>query len=177
MIWARKGLAIAGVALLALTACGGAKEPRLMNLRSTTNGPDEFAIVPPKPLATPPDFASLPDPTPGGANLTDPHPMDDAITALGGQVPVVAGGVPAADGVLVRYAGRQGRAADIRAALAAEDLDFRRKHGGRILERAFGISTYFRAYQKSWLDARAELAKWRAAGVATPSAPPADTGR
>ena len=75
------------VALL-LTACGsGDKVPHLMNLRSSTDGPDEFAILPPKALSMPTDIAALPDPTPGGANRTDPHPQDAAVGALGGKVP------------------------------------------------------------------------------------------
>ena len=79
-------LSLAGVTLLALGACGsGNREPHLMNLRSSTNGPDEFSILPPKGLELPPDLAALPEPTPGGGNLTDQHPMDDAIVALGRQ--------------------------------------------------------------------------------------------
>ena len=40
---------IALVAMLALSACG-AGSPELMNLTSGGEGPDEFGIVPPKPL-------------------------------------------------------------------------------------------------------------------------------
>ena len=168
-------LTLAVAALVALSACGGgSKVPHLMNLRSSTDGPDEFAILPPKALSTPPDLTALPDPTPGGDNLTDPHPMNDAIVALGGQVPAAAG-VPSGDAGLVNYADRQGVTADIRTTLAADDLEFRRKHPGKLLERAFGVNVYYKAYTAYWLDAYAELARWRQAGVATPSAPPAQT--
>jgi hypothetical protein len=68
-------------------------------------------------------------------------------------------------------------AADIRTALAAEDLRYRQRNGGRPLERLFGVNTYYKAYFRFWLDAYAELAKWRAAGAATPSAPPKNTNR
>lgn len=78
-------LAIAGAAMLTLAGCGSGDEPRLMNVRSTTQGPDEFGILPPKPLQMPTDLAALPPPTPGGANLTDPTPFSDAIVALGGR--------------------------------------------------------------------------------------------
>ena len=160
------GFALAGAALLALTACGGAnREPHLMNLRSTTDGPDEFSILPPKPLASPPDLTALPDPTPGGENLSDQHPMNDAIVALGGKVPAALGGVPAGDGGLVAYAARSGVSGGIRTTLAAEDLDFRRKHPGKLLERAVGLNVYYQAYRSYWLDTYAELAKWRAAGA------------
>ena len=168
-------LAIAGAALLALTACGGGtKTPHLMNLRSSTDGPDEFAILPPKSLSTPPDLTALPDPTPGGENRTDQHPMDDAVVALGGKVHTPVAGVPAVDGGLVNYAARKGLSADIRSTLAADDLQFRRKRPGKLLERAFGVNVYYKAYHDYWLDAYAELARWRQAGVATPSAPPQD---
>ena len=165
-------LAGAGVALMALSACGGGKgTPHLMNLRTGTDGPDEFSILPPKALAIPPDLTALPEPTPGGENLTDPHPMDDAVVALGGK-PRAAGGIPVADSGLVAYAGRNGGSAGIRASLAADDLAFRKKHPGKLLERAFGLTTYFNVYKAQWLDEYAELAKWRAAGARTPSAPP-----
>jgi hypothetical protein len=166
-------LAVAGAALVALAACGGAKrEPHLMNLRSATDGPDEFAILPPKPLSLPEDLAALPEPTPGGENLTDQHPMDDAILALGGKPRDPAAGVPASDAGLVNYAVRSGVTQGIRTSLAAEDLEFRRDNPGKLLERMFGVNVYYKAYSDYWLDAYAELARWRQAGAATPSAPP-----
>ena len=163
------------LALMLLGACGTAdREPRLMNLRASADGPDEFAIVPPKPLTTPTDLAALPDPTPGGGNLTDQQPEADAIVALGGRPEAPAGGVVSADGGLVTYAARQGVATEIRARLAAEDLRFRQTHRGRPLERLFQVTTYYQVYAGFALDAYAELARWRAAGVATPAAPPKD---
>ena len=162
-------VAVACATLLALTACGGSnREPHLMNLRSSTNGPDEFSILPPKGLELPPDLAALPEPTPGGGNLTDQHPMDDAIVALGGNPSAGVGG----DAGLITYATRHGMQAGIRDTLAAEDLRYRQSHGGRPLEKLFRVNTYYKAYARYWLDVYAELARWRAAGVATPSAPP-----
>ena len=146
----------------------------MMNLRSSTDGPDEFAILPPKGLEMPPDVAALPDPTPGGGNLTDQNPRADAIVALGGKAPAVTDGPPATDAGLVNFAARHGVQAGIRATLAAEDLRYRQTHRGRPLERLFNVNTYYKAYAGFWLDAYAELARWRAAGVATPSAPPKD---
>lgn len=109
MAAARLGLAIAGAALLAVAGCGDRdKVPQLMNLRSDTNGPDEFSIVPPKPLEMPEDLALLPEPTPGGENRTDQRPKDEAVLALGGTPRVAGAGVPGSDGALVSYAGRQG---------------------------------------------------------------------
>lgn len=165
----KAGLVLMGIALIALTACGTRdKVPNLMNLRSSTNGPDEFAILPAKGLELPEDLAALPEPTPGGANRTDQAPKDDAIAALGGRA-----GAGSADGGLVSYASRHGVDPAIRGTLASEDLAFRKKHPGRLLERLMNLTTYFNAYRDSWLDVYPELAKWRARGVATPSAPPA----
>jgi hypothetical protein len=167
--------AVALAAMLALAACGGDKTPNLMNLRSSTNGPDEFGILPSKALELPEDLVSLPEPTLGGSNRTDPTPNADAIVALGGS-PKAAGGIPAGDSALVRYASRAGTAAGIRETLAAEDLEYRRKNDGRLLERIFNVNVYFKAYRKQSLDQQAELRRWRKAGRRTPSAPPANPG-
>ena len=169
---ARVVLAFAGAALLALAACSE-KAPDLMNLRSDSNGPDEFAILPPKALEMPTSLADLPAPTPGGGNLTDPHPQDDAITALGGNPPAASG---VSDAGLYNYATRQGVTPGIRATLAAEDLAFRKKNNGRPLERLFNLNVYYKAYAKQSLDQHAELLRWRAAGARTPSAPPRNKG-
>ena len=57
----RQVLAIAIAMVLTLAACGnGDKVPSLMNIRSTTAGPDEFGIIPPKALEMPEDLAVLP---------------------------------------------------------------------------------------------------------------------
>ena len=164
------------VLALVLTGCAAPEEPELMNLRSTTSGPDEFGILPPKPLEMPKDVSVLPEPTPGGTNLTDPTPRADAIAALGGKARVLDGAVPSADAALVRYASRYKVLAEIRAVLAAEDLAWRQSNRGRVLERLFNVNVYFDAYEDMSLDQHLELAKWRQAGVRTPSAPPRRAG-
>lgn len=155
-------------AVLTLSACSSTQGDKtdLMRLRAT-DGPDEFAILPPKALEMPKDLASLPIPTPGGANLTDPRPLDDAITALGGKP---NGGTT--DAGLAAYAGRMGTDPSIRRDLAAKDLEFRQKNKGRFLERLFGLSSYNRVYKAQQLNQQAELDFWRAQGLKTPSAPP-----
>lgn len=159
-------LAVAALALLTLVACGG--EPRLMNLTSSTDGPDEFSILPPKALTMPESLVDLPEPAPGGTNLTDPTPNEDAVAALGGRPGAGSGG----DGGLMNHTTRYGISADIRTQLAAEDLTFRSKNRGRPLERLFNLNVYFRAYKKQSLDQYAELQRWRRAGARNPSAPP-----
>jgi hypothetical protein len=166
---------LAAACLLALSACGDGGPPQLMNLRSSTQGPDEFGIVPPKALTLPEDLSALPEPTPGGANLTDQTPLDDAVIALGGRAGG-AGGIPSGDGALYNHAARFGVSGDIRQVLASEDLQWRRDNNGRILERLFNVNVYYKAYRKQSLDQQAELARWRRAGARTPSAPPAQDG-
>ena len=155
-----------------LGACASDKEPNLMNLRSDSKGPDEFGILPTKPLEMPKDLAVLPEPTPGGVNLVDPNPMGDAIAALGGKAPK-ADAPSRGDAGIISYASRNGVTEDIRGILAAEDLDYRKRNNGRLLERLFKVTVYFKAYRAQSLDQDAELARWRAKGLATPSAPPA----
>ncbi|MEF3047973.1 DUF3035 domain-containing protein [Pseudotabrizicola sp. L79] len=156
-----------------LSACGGSdKAPQLMNIRSTTAGPDEFGILPPKPLEMPKDLAALPEPTPGGVNLTDPTPEADAILALGGT----PGRGVGLDAGIVGHASRFGVSSNIRATLASEDVQWRRDNNGRVLERLFNVNVYYRAYENMSLDQHAELFRWRKLGVRTPSAPPPQDG-
>ncbi len=165
---------IAIAAMVTLASCGDKGAPQLMNLRSG-QGPDEFAIVPPKPLELPENLSELPEPTPGGFNRTDQNPEADAVVALGGK-PSAAGGIPSGDAALYAHAARFGVEGGIRSTLAAEDLDWRRDNNGRILERLFNVNVYYKAYRKMRLDQQAELARWRALGVRNPSAPPRKDG-
>lgn len=164
-------LRIATLALVAaLAGCGGAGEPDLIRTSNSGNGPDEFGIVPNKPLQQPQNLAELPPPTPGGTNRTDQTPQADAIAALGGNPGALAGPVQGPE--LIQYAGRFGVDADIRAQLAAQDRAFRETQRGRLLERMFGTTTYYRAYENQSLDQRQEMQRLRQLGVRTPSAPP-----
>jgi hypothetical protein len=158
-------------AALALAGCADRGEPTLMNISRAASGPDEFAIVPTRPLEMPRDFATLPPPQPGARNRVDPDPRADVVTALGGR-PAQMTAAPAADGGLVAHATRFGVTPGIRDQLAAEDLEFRRRNRGRPLERMFGTNVYFRAYRPMALDRHAELERWRSAGARTPAAPP-----
>jgi len=176
MQMARGVIALALIAVLAVSACGGRKDPNLMNIRSNTPGPDEFTILPGKPLEAP-DFSSkLPTPTPGGSNITDPTPKADAVAALGGNPARLTrsgeGTIGRGDASLVTHARRFGSTSGIRQIVAAEDLDFRKRHRGRVLERAFNVNTYFKAYRRHSLDQYRELLRFRRLGVRTPSAPP-----
>ncbi|MEM9757223.1 MAG: DUF3035 domain-containing protein, partial [Pseudomonadota bacterium] len=108
-------------------------------------------------------------PIPGGPNRVDPDPEAAAIAALGGNIDRAASGA----GIL-GYATRFGIEDGIRATLAAEDLAFRQRNDGRVLERLFSVTVYFEAYQSQSLDQYAELLRMRAAGIRTPAVPPED---
>ena len=167
-----RGIILATIAAIALTACTSGQRP-LHDLDTGSQGPDEFSVLPVAPLEIPINRA-LPTPTPGGANLTDPNPKGDAIAALGGrQSAQSAGGIPARDAALVARANRHGTSAGIRATLAAEDASIRNSARRFSFFGLFGGGNYFGAYARQALDAYSELARFRAAGVATPTAPPA----
>lgn len=158
-------------ALFVVSSCGSADEPRLLNMtQQRGNGPDEFAVLPTKPLEIPENVTSMPAPTPGGTNRTDPTPKADAIVALGGNPAVLSRA--STDGALVAYSRRFGVDPDIRAELAADDLEFRRRNDGRPLERLFDVNVYFRAYESMSLDQYRELERLRRSGVRTSAVPP-----
>jgi len=158
-----------GALLAALVSGCGGGDPQLMNIQAMNKTPDEFAVLPTKPLEMPKSFAELPPPTPGAPSRTDPTPDADAIAALGGNV---ARGVPG-DPALMRYVSRFGVTQNIRQQTAAEDLDYRRRHDGRLLERMFNVNVYYRAYRPQALDQYADLERWRQLGVRNVGAPPA----
>jgi hypothetical protein len=149
---------LSAMLLLAVAACN----------RGGRAGPDEFSVLPTRPLELPQSLSSLPAPTPGGLNLTDPNPTGDAIAALGGAQ-TNAGGIPASDAALVAQVSRNGTDPAIRLTLAQEDAGLRRRaQRGQDLNRA----RYLRVYAGQALDAYAELLRFRNAGVQVPSAPP-----
>jgi len=167
------GIAAAALAALWLSACGGRdKEPDLLSFPRPP-GPDEFTIIPNRPLETPDDYSALPPPVPGDADRVTIDPYADAIAALGGEPEVTVRG--GADGALISHTGRFGVGRNIRQTLAAEDLEFRRRNDGRLLERIFNVNVYFNSYRDQSLDRYRELARLRGLGIRTPAAPPNPT--
>ena len=161
--------------MLLLAACS--TDPHLMSVTSDSNGPDEFGIVPTKPLQMPEDLNVLPAPTPGGSNITDATPMGDAVAALGGNpAQLSTQGIGASDGGLVNYASRLGRDPAIRQLTAQEDLEWRSRNGRRVLEVLARSNVYYRAYEPMTLDSWAEQERWRPTGVLLPAAPPRNRG-
>lgn len=164
---------------MALSACGGRdKDIRLSRIKNTGNGPEEFNIVPGKPLQAPENYTSLPAPTPGGSNITDATPLGDGVAALGGNPAALANsGIGRADGGLVNYANRFGVTPGIRQTLAREDVEVRRKRGRVNILNIGRNDDYNLAYRRQWLDAQAESQRLRRLGVPTPAAPPGEQRR
>jgi len=146
----------------------------LRDLRSNSEGPDEFGIQPVGMLQQPASYTELPVPTPGGANLVDRSALAEGAQALGGTLGDPNGPIPASDGALVQHASRLGVSPGIRATLAQTDADFRRRQARFTQFRIVAVDRYNQAYRREALNPQAELARWRAAGARTPSAPPAN---
>lgn len=161
--------------LLAVSACSGRGERdiTLHDLRTNQRTPEEFSILPVKPLQQPDSYTQLPTPVPDGANLTDPTPKADAVAALGGNPGRLTSGSTAGDRGILGYAGRFGTDSNIRSVLAAEDLE-RRKAKSRFTWSIVPRDDYRRAYRGFILDPYAEQNRFRRAGVPTPSAPPSN---
>ncbi|SNS93924.1 DUF3035 domain-containing protein [Tropicimonas sediminicola] len=164
----------AGVTLaLVLIVAACSPDPRIMHIERGQVTPDEFSILPSKPIEIPTDLSTLPPPTPGAANRTDATPREDAVAALGGDPSRLrTDGRLSDDGALIRQTTRYGVDPNIRNDLAVADAEFRRKNKGRLLERWFRVPTYYDAYSASELNQHSTLDAYRRAGVPTPAAPP-----
>lgn len=156
--------------MLAVAGCGSQD---LRNVRTNSAGPDEFLILPAKPLERPANYTDLPPPTPGGTNLTDPQPGADAVAALGGRPSaMVDQGVPSSDAGLVSYVSRNGVPANIRQTTAQEDAQFRQRRGRWTSIRLFQTDRYNQVYGPQTLDSFAVERQARSRGVPTPTNPP-----
>lgn len=165
--------ALAFLTLPVLAACGSDRDISLRSFQNNAGGPEEFAVLPSKPLEQPRSFAELPPPTPGGSNRTDLTPKADAVAALGGRPSALQPtGIPASEGGLVTYASRKGTNPAIRQTLAQEDEEFRRRQSFLTKFRLFKVDRYYQAYRRESLDSQMTAAQWRRAGAPTPTAPP-----
>ena len=147
----------------------------LKRIKDKGAGPNEFTILPTKPLQAPENYASLPAPRPGTTNLVDPRPKEEGVAALGGNPAAMQGTTPAAaDSGLVRHANRYGTQPAVRQVVRQEDIETRRRHGRVNLIRIGNADDYTDAYKRQWLEASREERRLRQRGIKTPSAPPAD---
>lgn len=159
------------VASLTLAGCSS---QGLRDLRNQGDGPDEFMIIPVKPLTVPDNVELLPAPTPGGANLVDPNPRADAVAALGGNPAALTptAGVPSSDVALVQHSSRYGVPSNIRETTNQADAEFRDRQSRMTRVRLFPVDRYSQAYQREAIDPFIENERFRRSGFGTPSAPP-----
>ncbi|MAU51577.1 MAG: hypothetical protein CMN17_04200 [Roseovarius sp.] len=174
-MWMPRKTVLILLSVAVVAGCGGReRDVSLTRLRASSNGPDEFSIIPSKPLEMPEDMAALPAPTPGGPNRTDQNPVADGVAALGGNLAVTQTEAPsAANSALLAHSTRYGRDPEIRQTLAAEDREIRNRYGQvNLLRGILPGDDYTQAYERQWLDAYAEERRLRRAGVRTPASPP-----
>jgi hypothetical protein len=154
-------------------AVSGCSKKGLMDLRHSGNGPDEFMVLPTKPLDMPDRLAALPVPTPGGANRVDATPEADAVAALGGRPEaLVPQGPSAADGALIAQVSRYGVPANTREVLAEADAKFRKRQSRGTRIRLFPVDRYKQAYRRDAIDPFNQTEQFRRAGAETPTSPP-----
>lgn len=167
---ARRAACATALALAAAVLAGCQEGGLAGSLRSAGVGasPDEFLVLPTRPLEMPTDLSALPPPKPGAANLVDPQPDIDAVAALTGRA-VPAGSAGA--GALIAESGPVDP--QVRAQLAAEDATYRRENRGLLLERlANKDAPDWSIYEDMRLDANSEFVRLRARGYRVPAAPP-----
>lgn len=160
-------------ALVAVTVLAACESKGLREIQPRGNGPDEFIIVPAKPLEAPESFSALPQPTPGGVNRTDQRPLEESVVLLGGQRGSPNAPIPSADAALVNHTARFGREANIRATLAEADAQFRKRQARFSQIRILPEDRYARAYRREAIEPNRVADQFRRAGIPVPTNPPA----
>lgn len=157
-------ISIGAAALAGCSEGGLAGTLRTAGVGST---PDEFLVLPTKPLEIPQNLAVLPRPEPGSANRVDRNPEVEAVAGLTGRQPTAAG---ASAGPLLARAGPVDPT--IRSRLAQEDVIYRGNNGGLFFERVFSNDQERLTYRGMILDAPDEYGRLLDAGMAVPPASP-----
>jgi hypothetical protein len=154
------------VTLFLIAACSS-DDARLRDLYDVGTGPEEFAVLPSKPLIIPSNLQELPVPDETVENLADPTPKRDLIEKLGGSIDETKS-VPKKHKDLLNYVSRAGVNSNIREELAEEDRKFLRRMGVLTSVKLFRVDRYNQIYRKMTLSAPKELERWRSLGVRTP---------
>lgn len=160
----RTGLLIGA---LAIAGCSGGGLAGYLRTSGVTSTPDEFMVLPTKPLEMPADLAALPQPVPGARNRVDIDPEELAVAGLTGtpgQVNTVSGA-----GLVARVGPAEPQ---IRTVLAVEDATWRAENGGRFFERLFSADKESVIYRGQVLDAPGTFVDLRDRGVDVPSPSP-----
>ena len=154
------------VTLFLIAACSS-DDARLRDLYDVGTGPEEFAILPSKPLIIPSNLRELPVPDETVENLADPTPKRDLVEKLGGSIDETKS-APKKDRDLLNYVSRAGVNSNIREELAEEDRKFLRRMGVLTGVKLFRVDRYNQVYRKMTLSAPKELERWRSLGIRTP---------
>ena len=163
-----KGAAALILAAGLLAGCGEGGLAGSLRSAGVGGSPDEFLVLPTRPLEMPQNLAALPPPVPGAPNRVDLRPEAEAVAALTGRL--APAGAATARALVARAGPVDPR---IRATLAAEDALYRRQNRGLPLERLANRDTERTIYDGQRLDADAEFLRLRALGLRVPAAPPA----
>lgn len=107
---------MAALALGALAGCDQIGNP-LDAISGRIKPPDEFEVLPNKPLRMPSSIAQLPEPRLGERSPLEPNPNADARRALLGGVPTAGSSVSASEAALLGAANTEANKPDIRTAL------------------------------------------------------------
>ncbi len=129
--------------------------------------PDEFMVLPTRPLEIPQDLNTLPVPKPGSVSLVDYRPKESAVAALTGGPTAVGTASGAALVAAVPPA-----SAGIRTVLANEDVTYRENNKGLFFQRMFTKDKEALIYSAELLNPKTEYNNLQAAGVRTYPATP-----
>jgi len=154
------------LAATAIAGCQGRGAAGVLRSAGVAGTPDEFMVLPTKPLEMPENLAALPPPVPGSPNRVDYRPHQDAVAGLTGRPALATTNATA----LVARAGPVDP--NVRAELASEDAAWRATHHGLFFERMFSRDKAVVVYQQMVLDAPAEIERLRRIGVEVPPPPP-----
>ncbi|WP_424933767.1 DUF3035 domain-containing protein [Amaricoccus macauensis] len=154
---------------LLLGGCGNGGLAGALRSSGVTSTPDEFLVLPTRPLEMPDDLAALPTPTPGQRSRVEYEPEAIAVAGLTGRESTAR----TANGTaLLARAGVASNTPQIRQILAEEDVVYQQNHKGRLLEWVFSPDKESLVYRDMILDPGAAYEAMRARGVKVPAAPP-----
>lgn len=152
---------------LALGGCGEGGLGGYLRSAGVAQTPDEFMVLPTRPLEMPANLSALPPPTPGSINRVDYRPNAEAVAGLTGRQ-----GPPGTADASAIVARTGTGAPGIRQVVAIEDAEYRASNRGKLLERWFSRDQTALTYRGQTLAAPPAFETMRARGVGVPAPPP-----
>lgn len=164
-------VAVAAVALLALSACDTIGNPFEV-LAAKRPAPDEFQVISRAPLRMPVS-ATLPEPRLGSASPLDPAPQRQAMAALMGQpVQSISGQQSAGEQALLAAANVSSSDPEIRSSLESDRRDRGESYEAPYFWELFGSKDGIR--REDMIDPRIEARRLQSEGVASAPVDPDD---